>query len=149
MKFFCPRSVENGGGPDSPFQPPFNGEATWREDDACSYCGSLHPDTFMARLEAGDVELVPTDKSYKAYVKNLGGAAFRQTYRDCPPGSPPHMPDQCDHWTTREIDQQKFYFQHLSADQRGRLIDLVNAGKIKFGYPGYFYVLPYFVRLGP
>jgi len=29
-KEYCPRALENGGGPDSTFKPPFNGEMTWR-----------------------------------------------------------------------------------------------------------------------
>jgi hypothetical protein len=36
----------------------------------CDYCGSLHPDEFMARIKAGE-NIGPTDKSYKAYVGNM------------------------------------------------------------------------------
>ena len=54
---------------------------------ACSYCGSVHPDEFMAAVEAGEVELEPTDKSYKVYV--TGG----------------------------KLSHDKFYFQHLSEAQ--------------------------------
>lgn len=39
---------------------------------------------------------------------------------------------------------QKFYFQHLSVEQRKQFIDLINAKTIKLGYPGHFYVLPFF-----
>ena len=39
----------------------------WREDNTCSFCGSLHPDEFLRRVEAGEV-LTPTDKSYKVYL---------------------------------------------------------------------------------
>lgn len=66
-KLFCPRAVENGGGPDSPFSPPLNGEAEWREDSTCSYCGSLSEESFFQAIEAG-VKITPTDKSYKVYV---------------------------------------------------------------------------------
>lgn len=66
-KMFCPRAVENGGGPDSPFKAPMNGEMTWREDCTCSYCGSLSEDSFFQAIEAG-VKLTPTDKNYKVYV---------------------------------------------------------------------------------
>lgn len=38
----------------------------------------------------------------------------------------------------------KFYFQHLDEAGQARFIELVNAGKMKIGYPGYFYTLPYF-----
>lgn len=40
----------------------------------------------------------------------------------------------------------KFYYQHLSAEQRTEFIAMLNARSIRFGYPGYFTVLPYFVR---
>ena len=35
---------------------------------------------------------------------------------------------------------KKFYFQHLSTDQQKRFIELVNAGQVNMGYPGYFCV---------
>ncbi len=40
----------------------------------------------------------------------------------------------------------KFYFQHLSADQQNKFIELLNANRIKIGYPGYFYRLPFFCQ---
>ena len=66
----CPRRAENPG------HQSLSDHDTWREDNTCSYCGSLNPDVFMARLEAGDVELIPTDKNYKVYVYNDGGEWF-------------------------------------------------------------------------
>lgn len=36
---------------------------------SCSYCGSMHPDEFMRRVEEGHV-VTPTDKGYKAYIDN-------------------------------------------------------------------------------
>lgn len=41
---------------------------------------------------------------------------------------------------------RKFYYQHLSAEQRREFIDLYNDNTMKVGYPGYFYVLPFFVK---
>ena len=144
-KEYCPRSVENGGGPDSVFKPPMNGEMTWREDDgSCSYCGSVNPDVLMARLEKGDISVIPTDKSYKLYIRNEGGEEFKQSYRKCPRDSECTGPDDCTHWVTRDHPQPKFYFQHLSGEQQSRFIELLNEKKIKIGMPGYFYRLPYF-----
>jgi hypothetical protein len=40
----------------------------------------------------------------------------------------------------------KFYFQHLSEDQRNEFITAYNDHIITIGYPGYFYVLPFFCR---
>jgi hypothetical protein len=92
---------------------------SWRPDNTCSYCGSLSPEVFMARLDAGDVELGPTDKNYKVYVANAAGAEFG-------------------HFA-------KFYFQHLSEAQQIRFVELLNAKRLKFGMPGHFYRLPYFI----
>ncbi|HEY2763436.1 MAG TPA: hypothetical protein VGJ13_05400 [Pseudonocardiaceae bacterium] len=44
--------------------------------------------------------------------------------------------------------QAKFYFQHLSDAQKLEFVELLNAGKVQIGYPGHFYVPPFFVRYG-
>lgn len=46
-----------------------------------------------------------------------------------------------------ERGKSKFYFQHLSETQRAEFVRLLNAKKLKFGYPGHFYVLPYFISV--
>jgi len=61
-------------------------------------------------------EVDPTDKDYKAYV---GGGP---------------------------LGVQKFYFDHLSEEERKHFVTLLNDGKIKVGYPGYFYVMPFFCK---
>jgi len=99
----------------------------------------------MERLEAGTVEVIPTDKSYKLYLRNDGGEEFKQSYRDCPPDSECTGPDDCTHWVTRDNPQAKFYFQHLSSEQQTRFIELLNEKKMKIGMPGYFYRLPFFI----
>ena len=152
MTHRCPRRDEMS----SVFKLP-SGEDTYRADNTCSYCGSLNPDEFMARVEAGDVELGPTDKDYKVYVANRGGKAFSQTYRDCPLAKVEIVngqrvttecagPDTCTHWVTREIDQTKFYWYHLSEDQMRRFVDLMNQKNINIGCPGHFYTMPYFIK---
>ena len=95
----------------------FPGPDTWGPGDDCSYCGSIDPDTFMARLEAGDIELGPTDKSAKVYVHNRGGTRIGT----------------------------KFYWAHLSLPQKIRFIELLNGKMIHIGDPGYFYVRPFFI----
>lgn len=40
----------------------------------------------------------------------------------------------------------KFYYQHLSKEQRLRFIELYNNKTMKIGMPGYFYVRPFFIR---
>jgi len=39
----------------------------------------------------------------------------------------------------------KFYFQHLDYAQKLRFIDLLNDHKIEIGYPGHFYIKPFFI----
>jgi hypothetical protein len=140
----CPRAIEDQGTNAISFE--FLNKP---DDGTCDYCGSLFGDEFMKRLEAGDVELGPTDKSYKVYVHNIGGKPFLQSHRIDEPSKPGEiMKDPMDQshwtWTTREMQQCKFYFQHLSVDQQRRFIELLNAKKLKIGMPGHFYVRPFF-----
>lgn len=137
MTLPCPRRAESAHS----FSAPESDH--WREDGACSYCGSLSPEILFARLEKGDVEIIPTDKSYKIYVRNAGGEPFKQTYRtDSKPFAGWDSPEH--DWVTRDVSETKFYFQHVDAAAQQRFIDLYNAKKMKIGFPGYFYTTPFF-----
>ena len=114
MAHRCPRRVEG------PFYDNDQPTPDFYTDGFCNYCGSMDGDLFMALCEAGDVELGPTDKNYKVYVENSGGAPF-------------------------DRPMSKFYFQHLSDDQKHRFVDLLNAKTLKIGDPGHFYRLPFFI----
>lgn len=97
----------------------------------------------MRRLEQGDVTLVPTDKNYKVYIRNLCGEPFSRTYK--------HRGNKDDSeadwvWKTDEVPETKFYFQHLSDEQKRRFVELFNEKKLLIGYPGYFYRLPFFMQ---
>ena len=94
---------------------------TWRTNNTCSYCGSLNADEFMERVEAGTIKVGPTDKNYKVYVENLGG---------------------------EPLSAIKFYFQHLSVEQKKRFVDLYNEQRVILGDPGVFYVNPFFMGFG-
>lgn len=115
----------------------------WREDNTCSYCGSLNPETFMSRLEAGDVQLSPTDKTYKVYLRNReGGRPFMQTYRT----DSDRTGDASKHtWETRETSQMKFYFDHLGESQMQRFVELYNDKKLNV----FFTRLPSFMSYTP
>ena len=46
-------------------------------------------------------------------------------------------------------DYPKFYFQHLSVEQRREFAAMMSRNEIVYGFPGHFTVLPFFVRLAP
>lgn len=112
------------------------------EQPSCSFCGSLHPGTFMQWLRDGG-PIGATSKNYKAYI-------------DCP------YPNERYGETTDEIitvdgggsyrsisvygRTAKFYFQHLDADQQREFVDLYNAGHTEFSGGQGFEIYPYFMR---
>lgn len=115
QKQLCPRRAE------LPTTARFPDMDVWDVYDGnlrCSFCGSLHPDYVLEMMRLG-VELGPTDKNYKIYVKVLG------------------------------THEGKFYFQHFDLEQKHKFIELYNQHPRNFtvGYPGYFYVLPYFIAI--
>lgn len=139
---------------------------------SCSFCGSLHPDRFMELVREGWI-VGPTDKSYKAYLESPltdeQKAAKRQQWmeRDAVARAVREIGEK-DGKTAEQIqadlDEQwqeqsggwlygdqsaKFYYQHLSAEQRAEFITLYNEGRMQVGYPGHFYALPFFCRTGP
>lgn len=139
----------------------------WREDETCSYCGSLSPEALFRAIDEG-CELGPTDKNYKVYVDRpdpdvgkpwiYGSANFLQSgpgWVEVTPENMASLPQDTRHmlrpgeWVLVEpkqrMRQNKFYFQHLSVDERKRFIELLNAKALKIGYPGHFYVLPFFM----
>lgn len=141
----------------------------WRPDGTCSYCGSISPDMLFAAIEAG-AQLGPTDKSYKVYVDLphpdagkpcvLGSANFEQKGEGWVEITPENRADlplddyqrknyrdgTWVHVTTRgPINHAKFYFQHLSEAEMQRFVDLFNARKLNIGFPGHFYVEPFFM----
>lgn len=55
-----------------------------------------------------------------------------------------------DHWIcfgpAGPVAHGKFYFQHLDQAGQDKFIELHNAKAIKIGYPGHFYVMPFFAK---
>jgi hypothetical protein len=116
----------------------------WTAAECCSYCGGLNPDVLIERLKAGTCTITPTDKNYKAYVCNNGGESFKQQYRiDELKGDAREDPRNWV-WTVRDTSQAKFYYQHLSKEQKAAFIEIFNAKKMQLDAPGYFYVAPFF-----
>ena len=116
----CPRRQEIGSDL-SMFKVPQTDE--WREDLTCSWCGSMSPEYLFEAIEAG-CEIGPTDKSYKVYVKVVEGITF-----NLPDGMP------------------KFYFQHFNEEECIKFIELFNNKQLNIGYPGHFYVIPFFMTI--
>lgn len=46
-----------------------------------------------------------------------------------------------------ERRESKFYFEHLSAEQRTRFVEMLNADQLTLRAPGYFYSSPFFMGL--
>ncbi len=168
--FTCPRRIEDGMHRDnSQFKHAGSNKDKWRDENTCTYCGSLNQDVFMQHLEAGSVTLTPTDKNYKVYVEglpnpNVGKLKMRgssstpqsgKNWKKVTPLSRLTMPKL---WSSvrngdyvliepeKATIQHKFYFQHLSQEQRERFVQLLNEKKLRLDMPGYFYRLPFFCR---
>lgn len=117
-----------------------------KKEKSCSFCGSLHPDAFMEWIEQG-AEVGPTDKSYKAYITYPGkdpeeGKVQEYTIPNESGGPPTEV-------TEVYGTECKFYFQHLSDDQQIKFVELYNNLTMRIGYPGRFYVLPFFMTTRP
>lgn len=120
---------------------------------SCSFCGSLHPDRFMELVRSSWV-VGPTDKSYKAYLGRplTGEEREQQKAAWVDRMSPLGTEDRgalADMWEREHAfppcgQEAKFYFQHLSPDQCDEFIELHNSKRMAIGYPGHFYVRPYF-----
>lgn len=95
----------------------------------------------MDRLEQGTISIEPTDNNYKIYIMANPGTDlfnFIHSYNF-----------QSKTWQREKRRYSKFYFQHLSEEQKKRFVELVNEKKIKIDSPGYFYVLPFFMCITP
>lgn len=143
------------------------------KDGTCSYCGSLTEDLFLKAVRDG-CELGPTDKNYKVYVRRPNPSASRQmivgsanyAHAGYEPLSSRHMAVAlASRWTEKDfleklhagktwvllghqpaLTHDKFYFQHLSEEGKTEFTRLLNECRVKLGAPGYFYVLPFFLR---
>jgi hypothetical protein len=174
--FTCPRRVQDGmDREDSPFRHSGSGLDEWRDDRAglvnqprgCSYCGSLPPEDFMEAVRAG-LEVGPTDKSYKFYVKgipiaepklrcsassNRKGAGYRaygeltraekRAVKDAGHGKTHRRDHYYGGFVTETSAEAKFYTMHLSREQGWEFDELNFTGKVNWGYPGYAYTRLY------
>lgn len=112
----------------------------------CSMCGSISGDDFLRVAEQGML-VIPTDKSYKAYVMyDTGLPEAREIQKEG---------NLTRHLRTGGVQQVKFYYGHFDENQRRRFVDLYNLAVstrnkegMKIGHPGHFYVLPFFMKLG-
>lgn len=150
----CPRRAEHF----SPAALESNTD-TWREDGTCSFCGSLSGDQFMREVAAG-TKIEPTDKDYKAYLDvanpDVGKPVLKEGWANPPPEKLAQIKND-PAWTevrpgvwdkygpADAIKHAKFYFQHLSVEQRHQFIELLNAKRVNIGEPGRFYRLPFFI----
>lgn len=109
---------------------------------SCSFCGSLHPDVFMDWVRQGG-QISPTDKNYKAYIKYPGKDPREGETSEYELNMPSGRTVQ---GTSVYGIEAKFYYQHLSPEQRQEFVELYNNHTMQIGYPGNFYVLPFFMK---
>lgn len=150
-KFACPRRAESYA--------IMAREDTWKrghgligQKRGCSYCGSMHPEDFLQAVRDGK-EVGPTDKSYKAYLheplteKQKEATRLRAianwVERGMTEAEAAALVEEDLHYGSG-ADLGKFYYQHLSPEQQGEFVRLYNTKAMKVGYPGYFYVWPFF-----
>jgi hypothetical protein len=135
---------------------------------ACSFCGSLHPGSFMELIRAGWI-VEPTDKAYKVYLARPLTDEERDEQRRYwnehnAVAQAVRRLAEADGKTAEQVAEAldveyerseplrggrtiaKVYFQHLDSEQRRSFIELHNAGKMRVGYPGHLYVTPFFCR---
>lgn len=142
--FVCPRTVEG------PFR--YNDKKSyWRKDGTCSYCGSINTKTLFDLIKNGTY-IEPTDKNYKIYINTKGSVKSKivswTNAKDRPDKKWKRKYIFFGAWVVREkevIKRSKFYFQHFSEGDKETFVDMLNNKQIKFEYPGYFYVLPFFI----
>jgi len=161
--FECPRRAEIPRVTQLRVAPPPD---HWRADGTCSWCHSISPAKFFEAIEAG-CEIGPTDKNYKAYVRLPNpdvGKTIETGSESGPAFDIDGIPTRADltdqekaegryrrtfHGPAASHIRAKFYFQHLSKADRDRFIELHNAGKMTFAFPGHFYARPFFCCVVP
>jgi hypothetical protein len=168
--FTCGRQGESLPGLNTP-------GAYWDDQGKCSYCGSLKPDIVLMAIENGTAILGATDKNYKLYVELPNpneGRLVPLSSRSFPPdegeeGWIEATPENCKlhgflPWASgpswfklspeSALTHDKFYFQHFTAEQQLRFVDLYNEGRMRFRgiggiEPRGFYRLPFFMKVVP
>lgn len=119
----CPRRIEQGrADPDSPFAGSGEGLDDWKPGHGV--IGQSRGCTYCGSMHPDD---------------------FMQAVRDGKEIGP------TDKSYKAYVDDHhgKFYFQHLGDEQRDEFIEIYNAHRMHVGYPGHFYVLPFFCTRAP
>lgn len=146
-------------------------QSHWKEDRTCSYCGSMMPEDVFKAIDEG-CKIGPTDKNYKIYI-DLPPTGFERVFGSTWSAESPGneyieaTPEICERlkwkpwgeeishhankklWVTTGVDTSihaKFYFQHFNETERDKFIEAYNNKRINMGYPGHFYVAPYFCK---
>lgn len=144
MSHRCPRRDENPRsdtaypGPDE-YGPRASMVNGW--SPGCTYCGSISGDAFMTFVREGG-HVGGTDKNYKAYVEKDTGIAPVPVVETVQTANGSSFESHSTQPGTG-VQNGKFYYQHLSVDQRREFVDLWNDGKLNHS----IYVMPFF--MGP
>ena len=108
--------------------PLFGFVPTWSDEDGkCTFCGSIQPDTLFDVIMNG-AELFSSGKNNKIFVRFVD-----------------YDPDTGLTTNTKKAEEI-FQFEHFVLEEQEKFVQLLNAGDIALGYPGYLIKQPYFVR---
>jgi hypothetical protein len=106
------------------------------------------PDEFIVRKLDGNVGMINYAEPACTWCGSLSGDRFMQMIKDGYTIGPTDKNYKA-YVQTGDGFHGKFYYQHLSEEQRAEFIELLNNRTAKLGFPGYFYVLPYFCKAVP
>jgi hypothetical protein len=99
-----------------------SGPGPWRHNENIDYWNDAHQCSFCSSLRPS--------KLFELLEKGVGLEPTDRNYKvylDSP-------------------DRARVYFHHFSEDDKKKFTQLMLEKKIKIGYPGYFYTLPFFMR---
>lgn len=129
----------------------------------CSHCGSIQPDTFLAKVRDGWI-VAPCDKAWKCYldkphstdeIKHIKTSSLAwRTVRKLKLEEGLDLSEATaaadTYWADNEAPGitgrtvAKLYYTHLNRPQKTEFIHLYRSGAMRVAWPGRFYVTPDF-----
>lgn len=166
-EFRCPRRDEYAAGQHRDTA----GTDTWTDTPSmaggigpcCSHCGSIQPDTFLAKVRDSWI-VAPCDKAWKCYldkpydadeIKHIKTSSLAwRTVRKLKLEEGLDLSEATavadTYWADNEAPGitgrtvAKLYYTHLDKAQKTEFVQLHRSGQMQLAWPGRFYVTPCF-----